>query len=254
MNRIKGVIFDLGNTLMQMDHDWEVVITQGARNLAEFLVQKGLKVDPVQFAEDFISLRRTLRAKSIEEQVEYTADYTLVTLLTQLGYRDVSQALIGEAVKVFFSFEETRWRPYPQAQATLRQLSGKGYRLALISNATSDPLIQRLVDKGGFRKWLDMSLSSAGVGVRKPHPKIFEKVLDQWGLSPSQVAMVGDTLQFDILGAHTVGLRGILATWDLYPDYDIGNDHIVPDARADSLTQLIEVIGTLDRQAMEAGG
>lgn len=249
MHNIKGLIFDLGNTLMYMDHDWEEVIAQGGKDLAHFLMGRGFKVDPARFEDDFISLRRSLRKKAIEEQVEYTADYTLLALLAQLGYKDVSQELIEEAVNAFFSLEETRWRAYPQADATLRQLAGRGYRLALISNATYDPLIQRLVDKGGFRKWLDLVLSSAGVGVRKPHPKIFQKVLDHWGFDPSQVVMIGDTLQFDILGAHNIGLKGILAAWDLYPDYAVGNDHIVPDARAETMGQLMELVATLDKQA-----
>jgi len=254
MSRIKGVIFDLGNTLMYLDHEWEEVINQGARDLAQFVVGQGFNVDAAQFADSFISLRRSLWVRARERQVEYTADYTLVTLLAQLGYENVSQELIEDAVNAFFSFEESYWQAYPEAPATLRRLSEQGYRLALISNATYDPLIQRLVDKGGLRKWLDAVLSSAGVGFRKPHPRIFQRVLDPWGFAPSQVVMIGDTLQFDILGAHNVGLKSILATWDLYPNYDLGNEDIVPDARADSLTQLIEVITVLDGQDMEADG
>ena len=254
MNSIKGIIFDLGNTLMYMGHDWEAVLAQGARDMAEFLVQQGFKVDPSRFADDFVSLRRSLRVKAIEEQVEDTADYALTTLLAQLGHENLSESLLREAVDASFAFEESHWQPYPEAEAILRELSERGHRLALISNATDDPLIQRLVDKGGFRKWLDASLSSAGVGLRKPHPGIFHKVLDQWGFSPEQVVMIGDTLRFDILGAHNAGLKGVLAAWDLYPDYNAEWDHIVPDARADTLSQLIEVIAMLDKQASRAEG
>jgi putative hydrolase of the HAD superfamily len=254
MNRIKGVIFDLGNTLMYLDHQWKDVINQGGKDLAEFMVEEGFEIDPVQFADDFISLRESLWVRARERQVEYTADYTLVTLLAQLGYYDVSQELIEGAVNAFFAFEESYWLPYPEAQATLRQLSATGCRLALISNATYDPLIQRLVDKGDLRQWLDVSLSSAGVGVRKPHPQIFQKVLDHWGFAPSQAVMIGDTLQFDVLGAQNVSMKGILATWDLYPNYDLGNEDIIPDATADSLTQLIEVVADFDKQAMEGDG
>jgi FMN phosphatase YigB (HAD superfamily) len=188
MSPIKGVIFDLGNTLMYLDHQWKEVIEQGGRDLAEFLVGQGFDVNPGQFTDDFISLRESLWLRARERQVEYTADYTLVTLLAQLGYYDVSHELIEEAINVFFAFEESYWRPYPEAQATLRQLSERGYGLALISNATYDPLIQRLVDRGGLRKWLDVSLSSAGVGFRKPHPQIFQKVLDHWGFAPSHLS------------------------------------------------------------------
>lgn len=251
MNSIKGIIFDLGNTLMYMGHDWRAVLAQGAADLAEFLLARGFDIEPGQFADDFVSLRRSLWEKSVEAQVEYTADYTLKTLLAQLGYENVSDSLIEQAVNTFFAFEESLWQPYPGAEATLRELSERGYRLALISNAIYDPLIQRLVDKGGFRKWLDPALSSAGVGIRKPHPGIFQIVLDQWEFPPSQVVMIGDMVRFDIVGAHNSGLKGILAAWDLYPDYDREADHVGPDARVDSLTDLVAVIVALDEQASE---
>lgn len=251
MADIRGLIFDLGNTLMYLDNDWDLVVNQGAKELAEFLVRQRLKLEPARFASDFVSLRESMRNKARQEQVEYTADRTLLALLAQLGYKEVSQELIEGAMDALFSFEEAFWRPYPEAEATLRQLSNSGYRLAVISNATYDPLIQRLVDKGRLRGWFDIVLSSAGEGIRKPHPDIFQKVLDHWGFSPSQVVMVGDFLQFDILGAHNAGLRGILAAWDLYPDYDAGGDGVVPDATARSFSQLIEVIATLDEQTTE---
>ncbi|NIN65413.1 MAG: HAD-IA family hydrolase [Anaerolineae bacterium] len=251
MNGLRGIIFDLGNTLMYMGHEWSAVLAQGGRDLAEFLVNKGIEIEPGQFADDFISLRRTLYKKSVEQQVEYTADYTLTTLLAQLGYERVSDGLIEQATNAFFAFEESYWQPYPESQDTLRELSERGYRLALISNATYDPLIQRLVDKGDFRKWLDMALSSAAVGLRKPHPGIFQMVLDHWGFPPSQVLMIGDVLRFDIAGAHNSGMKGILAAWDLYPDYDAEADFVVPDARVDSLTDLVEVIVVLDEQLSE---
>jgi FMN phosphatase YigB (HAD superfamily) len=58
--------------------------------------------------------------------------------------------------------------------------------------------------------------------------------------------MVGDTLRFDIAGAHNAGLKGILAAWDLYPDYDAEADHVVPDAKAESLQHLIELLTRMD--------
>jgi FMN phosphatase YigB (HAD superfamily) len=66
--------------------------------------------------------------------------------------------------------------------------------------------------------------------------------------------MIGDTLRFDIVGAHNSGLKGILAAWDLYPDYDADADHVVPDGCADSLPQLLEVIVAPDEQISEADG
>ena len=242
MSGIRGVIFDLGNTLMYMDNDWEVVRRRGARDLVDFLMERGFALDPSQFAEEYLSLRKSLYAKSVEEAVEYTAEHSLRTLLAQSGYEQTSRELAQGALRAFFGFEREQWKPYPQAEPTLRQLSARGYRLALISNATDDELIQGLAERAGFRKWFDMSLSSAGVGLRKPHPGIFQVVLEEWAFPASQVVMIGDTLRFDVLGAHNAGLKAILAGWDLYPDYDAEGDHVVPDATAESLVHLVDLI------------
>jgi HAD superfamily hydrolase (TIGR01549 family) len=249
MSGIKGIIFDLGNTLMYLDDEWERVRLRGAQDLVVFLRARGLNVDPHRFGEHYLSLRESLYARAVEEQIEYTSEYSLRASLTAHGHEDVHPELIEEALRCFFSFEEEKWTAYPEAQTTLRQLSDSGYRLALISNATDDRLIQRLVDRFDFRKWFDVALTSAGVGRRKPHPAIFEKILSQWGFPPSQVVMVGDTLGFDVLGAHNSGLKGVLAAWDLYPDYDAGGDHVVPEATASSLSDLSEVIATLPQQS-----
>jgi HAD superfamily hydrolase (TIGR01662 family) len=245
MSGIRGVIFDLGNTLMYMDNDWDVVRSHGARDLVDFLTEHGFALDPSRFGEEYLTLRRSLYAKSVEQAVEYTAAHSLRTLLAQLGHEETSQELVQAAVRTFFAFEREQWKAYPQAEATLRELSEQGYRLALISNATDDELIQALAERCGLRKWFDVSLTSAGVGLRKPHPGIFQVVLKGWGFPPSQVVMVGDTLRFDIAGAHNAGLKAILAAWDLYPDYDAGADHVVPDATAESLVHLVDLIPEL---------
>jgi 2-haloalkanoic acid dehalogenase type II len=248
MSGIKAVIFDLGNTLMYMHNDWDVVRNQGARDLVDFLAERGLVVDHARFAEEYLSLRKSLYAKAVEEAVEYTAAHSLRTVLAQAGYEQTSQELIQGGLRAFFAFEREQWKPYPESEATLRQLSERGYRLALISNATDDELIQDLAESAGLRRWFDVSLSSAGVGVRKPNPGVFQVVLNEWGFPPSQVVMVGDTLRFDIAGAHSAGLKAILAAWDLYPDYDAEADHVVPDATAESLDQLVDLILALSEQ------
>lgn len=249
MSEIRGVIFDLGNTLMFLDDDWESVRSRGARDLVDFLTQRGLGIDPERFGEEYLETRRLFYERALAEQQEYSAAYSLRHTLRHSDQQDVSEELIGGALRAFFSLEEEKWTAYDEAEATLRELSERGYRLALISNATDDPLIQRLVDRLGFRRWFEMAFTSAGVGLRKPHPGIFDRVLSRWDFSPSQLVMVGDTLRFDIAGAHNCGLKGVLAAWDLYPDYDAEADHVLPDAIAKSLPHLVEVISQMGQQS-----
>jgi HAD superfamily hydrolase (TIGR01662 family) len=158
---------------------------------------------------------------------------------------NVDQELIREAVAVFFSYEERLWRAYPDACATLQRLSEAGYLLGLVSNASDDGLIQRLVDRLDFRRWLRPVLSSAGVGIRKPNPKILQMVLSQWGLPPQQAVMVGDRLEFDILGARLAGMRSVLVSKGEDPDEAEQRGGIAPDAQIEHLSELPEIIATL---------
>lgn len=51
------------------------------------------------------------------------------------------------------------------------------------------------------------------VGDRKPHPQLFQRVIDEQGLIPSETLFIEDTLQH-IQGAASVGLQTIHLTGD----------------------------------------
>jgi FMN phosphatase YigB (HAD superfamily) len=54
---------------------------------------------------------------------------------------------------------------------------------------------------------------SAATLARKPDPAAFCPFLDAWKLPPSEVVVVGDRLDADILGAQQAGMRGIWYRW-----------------------------------------
>ncbi|MFQ6057457.1 MAG: HAD family hydrolase [Anaerolineae bacterium] len=245
MNSIKGVIFDLGGTLIYFDADWDVVTPQGAADLAAFLTGHGLALDQDAFARAFVEERGRASQRAEAEGVEYTARMTLQRTLAAFGHVEVDDSLLTQGVETFFGPEERHWQAYPDAVATLRRLCDAGYRLALVSNATDDPLIQRLVDRLGFRPWLSPVVTSAAAGIRKPHPAIFTRVLEAWTLPPEACVMIGDNLQADIQGAQQVGMRGILVTMHEHPSNAQHGASIVPDAQASCLAELPEVIAAL---------
>lgn len=245
MQKINGAIFDLGDTLMYLDGDLEEIIRREAAELGSFLNKSGLNIDRAAFSRIFLRQRTLFSQKAEKERVEYPAIETLKKALAQFGYENVDQELITEAVAVFFSCEERLWRAYPDACATLQQLSKAGYLLGLVSNASDDGLIQRLVEGLDFRRWLRPVLSSAGVGIRKPDPKILQMVLSQWGLPPQQAVMVGDRLEFDILGARLAGMRSVLVSKGEDPDEVEQRGGIAPDATIEQLSELPEVFATL---------
>ena len=49
-------------------------------------------------------------------------------------------------------------------------------------------------------------VSSAWVGARKPHRRIYDAVLDQLGVAPDDALFVGDTWTCDVEGPRAAGL------------------------------------------------
>jgi putative hydrolase of the HAD superfamily len=98
--------------------------------------------------------------------------------------------------------------PLPGVIDVVEQLSAH-VRLAIISNTRSHQLIEGIVTRFGVREAFDPFLTSAGFGYRKPSPRLFEAVLDAWGVMPDEVVTIGDSLRKDVGGAKAVGMRAI---------------------------------------------
>ena len=242
---IKGIIFDLGNTLIRMTRGLDEVIQEGAEAMATwYLKKKHIKLDAEALVEMFIAERVARQKIASQTEAEALATETLRETLKKIEAPPSAAALLDGAIKIYFGPEEAASQAYPDAVDTLKALKAQGYHLGLYSNATDDPLVQRLVNRNGLRPWLSPTFSSAGWGWRKPKRDGFNLIAQRWRLSPEEVVVVGDTLKADILGAQNASMRSILVTMDearSNPD----NRHIEPTATADNLSALPNIIAQL---------
>lgn len=235
---IEGVIFDLGRTLLEFKGDMDAVEAQGAQRVAKwFRTKKRIKVDEEMLAKSILAARQQGRARALETLVEFQMQDAVKTALKAVDAPARADQFVEDAVKVFFEHEEDGHSLIPGALETLKTLYGDKFRLGLLSNATDDALIQRVVNRFGLRPYLSPVFSSAGLGWMKPSAKPFLLIAERWGIAPENIAMVGDTLNADILGAHNAGMRGVLVTYSESPSNDAHRD-IIPDATVASIVEL----------------
>ena len=97
--------------------------------------------------------------------------------------------------------------PYIESEGVLKELSGAGVPLHLVSN-NSDLLIEKLARLGWTQYFASVTFSQE-VGAEKPDRRIFELALRRAGCDPVDVVHVGDSWEGDYLGAKHAGLRGI---------------------------------------------
>jgi putative hydrolase of the HAD superfamily len=96
---------------------------------------------------------------------------------------------------------------YDDAADVLRALRASGARVAVCSNWDWD-LAERL-EETGLAEYVDVVVSSAWVGARKPHTRIYRHTLDALGVDAHRALFVGDTWNCDVDGPVAHGLRPV---------------------------------------------
>jgi HAD superfamily hydrolase (TIGR01458 family) len=105
---------------------------------------------------------------------------------------------------------------YDRLNAAFRHLMNGAELLALQKNRywrTEDGLS---LDAGPFVAALEYASSKNAAVIGKPEKGFFRLALEELGLGPHEVAMVGDDAEADVAGAQAAGLRGILVRTGKY--------------------------------------
>jgi HAD superfamily hydrolase (TIGR01662 family) len=94
---------------------------------------------------------------------------------------------------------------YPDAIPCLAHLKGDGYRVGVAGNQTA--ALERWARDEGLP--VDVIGSSAGWGVEKPSRAFFERIVEEAGGEPGEVAYVGDRVDNDVAPAAEAGLVAV---------------------------------------------
>lgn len=94
--------------------------------------------------------------------------------------------------------------PYEDAITAVQVLKSAGIKVAICSNLAMpySTAIERLFPD------LDAYGYSFAIGALKPHPRIYQTVLDQLGVAPDETWMIGDSQRCDRDGPTASGIKG----------------------------------------------
>jgi len=215
---LDAVLFDWGDTLMQFAYAPELVAAGHRAGLAA-TGREGLpQADEVteRFREEYEPL---FWVPGTIEEIEYPD-------LVRRLLRDFGIEISDDELDRYLEAEHRAWDAArilaAHTHPLLESLRAQGLKLGLVSNAF-DPgwLLHRDLEQMGLEERLDFSVFSSEVGVRKPHPAIFERALEALAVEPERALFVGDRLYEDVRGAAEVGMTTVHALWfraDEHPD------------------------------------
>ncbi|MEX2689941.1 MAG: HAD family hydrolase [Candidatus Njordarchaeum guaymaensis] len=242
---IKAVIFDFGGVLAKPSWTTATLVDIIKKDLGE---QKNF------LTEDFEKTLEEIMAKKMQiatySMKEIPFEFVIKESLERYGVNVDTKML--EKIVWDISNADLH-RVLPETELVLKTLKKEGYKVGVASN-TSLYIPRRILERKGLAKYIDAIVLSREVGYRKPHPKIYEEILNKLNVKASESIFVGDVLEIDIYGAKSVGMIGILIS-EKEPVYDELNidlsklnikKEIKPDFIIDSIIEIPKILKQLN--------
>ena len=149
----------------------------------------------------------------------------------ELGIED--EALRANLMEAYLTLDT-----YPEVQETLATLRAHGLRTAILSNGESS-MLDAAVEAAGIADSLDAVLSVEEVGIYKPHPSVYQLVVDGLGVEAANVSFQSSNA-WDANAAAAFGFR---VAW--CNRFGQGQERVpeAPDAEIATLAELPALLG-----------
>ena len=96
---------------------------------------------------------------------------------------------------------------YPEVAGTMEVLRGAGVRVGVCSNWGWE--LDGFLRQVGLLDLVDVAVTSARAGARKPHPHMYGHTAAALGVAPAEVVFVGDSWGPDVEGPRRAGMRAV---------------------------------------------
>ena len=230
MKSIKGVIFDLDNTLLDFMKMKEFAVKAAVKGM----IEAGLMVDE---EDSYTEIVRIYEEFGWENQKVFD-----VFIEKQIGH--VEHKYLAAGIVAYRRAREANLMAYPNVNKTLMALAKSGIKLGVVSDAPSREAWMRIYYLKLYH-FFDVVITFDDSGERKPSEKPFKLCLDALDLDPDETIMVGDWPERDVVGAKNLGMKTAFAR---YGD-TFGTVHSGADWDLNDIYQLFMIINEYNGSA-----
>ena len=226
--KIKAIIFDLDNTLL----DFMKMKRQAVRAGIESMIEAGLTVDQDKSVDRIFEL---YEAKGWENQ-------QIFDIFLEEIHGKVDAKFLAAGIVAYRRAREANLKVSPNVNQTLVSLGKMGLKLAIVSDAPRREAWMRIFYLN-LHHVFDIVLTFDDTGVRKPSPKPFEMALDQLSVKADEAIMIGDWPERDVEGAKQLGIKTIYARYgDTFGTVESGADWDIND-----VSEILDIVNELNR-------
>ena len=227
---IKGVVFDLDNTLLDFMQMKEFAVKAAVKGM----IEAGLLVDEDQSYREIIAIYEEF---GWENQQVFD-----VFIEKQVGY--VEHKFLAAGIVAYRRAREANLMAYPNVNKTLMALTKAGIKLGVVSDAPSREAWLRIYYLNLYH-FFDVVITFDDSGERKPSAVPFKMSLEALQLEPKETIMVGDWPERDVVGAQQIGMKTAFARYgDTFGTVNSGADWDLVD-----IYQLVMIINEYNDSA-----
>jgi len=221
--KVRGVIFDLGSTLLEYETiPWDDLSLLCLDAGYDYLKNSGHAVPGKDdFIEKYIAIRQKYRKHSGETLDEWIITDAIGELLSAFDLNG-SASLAEDFFAAYHVPLARQVTMFADAPTVLRTLKSNRHKIGLVSNTIfpEDAHVEELKKYAIFNLF-DFTIFSSSFGKRKPHPEIYKRATELIGLAPENLLFVGDRYIEDYVGPSDFGMQAMIKFREgrPYPDH-----------------------------------
>ena len=240
--QIKGILFDLGDTLLDFGNvDVDSLFEAGTRLAYGYLQSLNQPLPPFgRFHRRHLWAIRWNYFKSRLTRREFSSREIMRRLSREMG-QNLSPEQINELTWLWYE-PLSRCAVVEQGLADmLREFRDAGLTLGIVSNTfVPSEVLDRHLQQENLLDLFPIRVYSCDARYRKPNRRIFAIAAERAGLNAGQTLFVGDSMVADIQGANSAGMISVLKD----PSDRHKHSPIRPRHRIHQICQLREIVAS----------
>ncbi len=244
----KAIVLDLFDTLVNWDPDGLPLMQWKGREMHTTIpwilpkVQEALgeRYDLDAFMTTYAAVYEEINHERERDGIEITCFERFARTLHRLGLESGAKTdqLAEELRRIHMRGVRNVTSAPSSRKDAVRRLAEK-YRLGLLSNFDDSQTGWEIMADTGVKDKFEAIIISADLRLRKPNPKIFERMLEMLSLEARDILFVGDTPHHDVGGAKAVGMS---AAWISRHALPLPEDVAQPDYIIRDLAELPDLL------------
>src|SRR5258708_5142952 len=226
----QAIGFDLGETLIHYQGvplNWQSLYQDALAHVAKSCGYQGSQETLAQAA----AILSRYNTRLYPRTYEVSADHILEEILR--AWEVSHLRYLNTAKQAFFSFFQRKLILYQDTLPLLQTLKAKGIKVGVLTDvAYGMDRVYAEQDLESFAEYIDVFLTSADVGYRKPASPGYLALAKRLEVQAETIAFVGNE-EKDIIGANNAGMFSILL------DREQKNLHYGEQRRISSLAELL---------------